>query len=285
MKNILIIEEDDAKREKIAEELRKANEYNFVLAADGVTAYQKCRNQEFSVVLMSYTTKKLTGKALIDAIRENDINELVHIIINTEDIQKAKVECQDFRNIEYIQKPADYDILSDKISRLANTNPKKKKFKLDVDFINPFIDCAVETLNILCGVNDIKAESPNLLEGDQELNIQVSGSIAVSSPFFKGHVAISFKQEVYEGILQKMLELKEDETVIDDDGAAEILNVIYGRSKVKLNEYGYKLERGIPKIIRGENHKIAPNSNIPTLLVPFKSNAGEFYIQICVKAI
>jgi chemotaxis protein CheX len=285
MKNILIIEEDDNSREKLAEELQKANEYNFVLAADGVTAYQKCRNQEFAVILTSYTTKKLTGKALIEAIRDNNINSYVHIIIYTEDVQKAKVECQDYRNIEYIQKPTDYDVISDKISKLANTNPKRKQFKLDVDFINPFIDSVVETLNIMCGVNDIKAEPPNLLEEDQELDLQVSGSIELSSPFFKGHVAISFKQEVYEGMLQKMLELKEDETIKNDDGAAEILNVIYGRSRVILNDYGYKLERGIPKVIRGENHKIAPNSKIPTLLVPFKSNAGEFYIQICVKAI
>jgi chemotaxis protein CheX len=285
MKNILIIEEDETHREQLAEELKKTNEYNFVLAADGVTAYQKCRNQEFAVVLMSYTTKKLSGEKLIEAIRENNINAYVHIIVYTNDIHKAKVECQDYRNIEYLPKPSDYDVISDKISKLANTNPKKKQFKLDVDFINPFIECAVDTLNDMCGVNDIKADPPELLDEDNVIDVQISGSIEVSSPFFKGHVAISFNQEVYDGIIQKMLELRDDETLKDDDGAAEILNVIYGRSKVKLNEFGYKLERGVPKVIRGENHKIAPNSKTPTLLVPFKSNAGDFYIQICVKAI
>lgn len=285
MKNILIAEEDEEIRNNLVEELRNMSDYNYVLAADGVTAYQKCRNQEFAVILMSYTTKKITGFKLVDAIRENNINAYCHIVIYTKDVQLAKVECQDLKNIYFVEKPADYDQLCDRIHKLANTDPSKKKFKLDVDFVNPFIDSAIATLNEMCGVNDIQAQKPHLLAED-ELNIQISGSINVASPFFKGTIALSFNREVYEGIIAQMLEVESNTINIEtDDGAAEILNVIYGRSKVKLNEHGYRLQRVIPKVIRGQNHKISPKAKIPTLLVPFASNAGDFYIQICVQAI
>ena len=285
MKNILIAEENEEMREKLLEELRQMSDYNYVLAADGVTAYQKCRNQEFVVILMSYTTKKISGLKLLEAIRENNLNAYSHVIIYAEKIKEAKVECQDFKNIEYLEKPAEYSVICDKIDRLANTDPQKKKFKLDVDFVNPFIDSAIATLNEMCGVNDIQAQKPYLLS-EEELNVQISGSINVASPFFKGVIALSFDSAVYEGIIAQMLEVEANTINIDtDDGAAEILNVIYGRSKVKLNEHGYRLQRVIPKVLRGQNHKIAAKTKAPTLLVPFQSNAGDFYIQICVKAI
>lgn len=284
MKNILIAEEDEEIRNNLVNELQSMSDYNYVLAADGVTAYQKCRNQEFAVILMSYTTKKITGKKLLEAIRENNINAYCHVIIYAQDIKLAKVECQDFKNVDYIEKPTDYDQLCDKIHKLANTDPQKKKFKLDVDFVNPFIDSAIATLNEMCGVDNINAQKPHLLSDD--LDVQISGSINVASPFFKGTIALSFNSEVYEGIIAQMLEVEKNTINIDtDDGAAEILNVIYGRSKVKLNEHGYRLQRVIPKVLRGQNHKISPKNKIPTLLVPFQSNAGDFYIQICVQAI
>lgn len=284
MKNILIAEEDEDIRTNLVDELTGMSDYNYVMAADGVTAYQKTRNQEFAVVLMSYTTKKITGKKLVEAIRDNNLNAFTHIIIYHADTKTAKVECQDFKNIEYIEKPADYDLLCDKIHKLANTDPQKKKFKLDVDFVNPFIDSCIATLNEMCGVNDILAQKPHLLSED-DLDIQISGTINVASPFFKGTIALSFQSQVYEGIIAQMLEVESNTIDLEtDDGAAEILNVIYGRSKVKLNEHGYRLERVIPKVMRGNGHKIS-KAKIPTLLVPFQSKAGDFYIQICVQAI
>lgn len=284
MKNILIAEEDEEIRNQLLEELTQMSDYNYVLAPDGVTAYQKARNQEFAVVLMSYTTKKITGKKLVESIRDNNLNVYTHIIIYHQDIKTAKVECQDFKNLEYLEKPTESSEICDRIHRLANTDPQKKIFKLDVDFVNPFIDSCIATLNEMCGVNDIQAKKPNLLS-EEELDIQISGTINVSSPFFKGTIALSFQSDVYEGIIAQMLEVDTNTIDLDtDDGAAEILNVIYGRSKVKLNGYGYRLERVIPKVMRGDKHKIS-KAKIPTLLVPFQSQAGDFYIQICVQAI
>ena len=47
----------------------------------------------------------------------------------------------------------------------------------------------------------------------------------------------------------------------------------------------YSIERAIPNVMRGHNHSILQDSKIPILLVPFKSELGNFWIQICVKAI
>jgi chemotaxis protein CheX len=71
----------------------------------------------------------------------------------------------------------------------------------------------------------------------------------------------------------------------NQDGAAEIINIIFGQTKAVLNQRGYRLERAIPSVMRGKGHKIYQNTKIPVLLVPFRSNLGKFWIQICVKAI
>ena len=124
------------------------------------------------------------------------------------------------------------------------------------------------------------------LLGDEKLDIDISGTLAISSPYFKGSIAITFHDDVYKQVVSKMLEENIGEIDIDNqDGAAEIINIIFGQTKAVLNQRGYKLDRAIPSVLRGKGHKIYSNSKIPVLLVPFRSDLGNFWMQICVKAI
>ena len=54
-----------------------------------------------------------------------------------------------------------------------------------------------------------------------------------------------------------MLEEDVGEVDIDNqDGAAEIINIIFGTTKAVLNQRGYSLERAIPSVKRGKGHNI-----------------------------
>jgi chemotaxis protein CheX len=284
-KHLLIVEADDELRQLLATELADLTQMVIVQARDGVQAYQKARNQKFDVVITDFELPKISGAEFIAALRETNHNVRTPILIYSEDVETAKKETRGQKAIEYVSKPAEYEFLANKLIELSKFDPDKKVFKLDVDFINPFIDSAMKTLNKLCGVNNIEAMKPHLL-GDEVLDIDISGILAITSPYFRGSIAISFGDDVYKLIISKMLEENvADVDLNNQDGAAEIINIIFGQTKAVLNQRGYSLERAIPSVLRGKGHKVLQNNKIPVLLVPFRSDLGNFWIQICVKAI
>jgi len=285
-KIMLIVEGEDDLRDQLVMEMSDITQFRIIQAGDGVQAYQKSRNQKFDVVLTDFKLAKITGAEFIAALRETNHNANTPILIYTADVATAKKETRGSVGIEYLQKPTDHNIIGKKLIALSKFDPDKKVFKLDVDFINPFIDSSMKTLNNMCGVANIVAQRPHLLDDKVDMGIDISGTLAITSPYFRGSIAISFSDPVYKEIVGKMLEENVSDIDIDNqDGAAEIINIIFGQTKAVLNTRGYRLERAIPSVVRGRNHQIYQNSKIPVLLVPFNSDVGDFYIQICVKAI
>jgi len=285
-KTLLIVEPDEDIRQQLAVELSDLTQMLVIQAKDGLQAYQKTRNQPFDIILTEFNTSKLNGSELIASIRETDHNPNTPFIIYTEDIDLAKTKTRGTKHILYVKKPAEFEALSEQIKLLSKKDLEKKQFKIDVDFINPFIDSSVKTLNAMCGVKTIDAQRPYLLSEEEVLEIDISGTLSITSPYFRGSIAISFSNEVYKNLVSAMLEEgQENITAENQDGAAEIINIIFGQTKAILNTQGYSLARAIPNVVRGPGHKIYPNSKIPVLLVPFTSDAGNFFIQICVKAI
>lgn len=285
-KTLLLAEDDEVVMKNTYAELKDQINMSIIQARDGVQVYQKTCNQTFDVILTNWKLPKITEKELIDTIRETEGNEDTPIIIQTEDVDAVKTKCRGMKGVMIVQKPADFSVLSKNIIELSKFDPTRKKFRLDVDFVNPFIDVSVKTLTVLCRIENIKPLRPYLLSEHEELDIDISGTLKVTSPYFSGSIAVSFSNEVYKKILGHMVQEEIKDINIDNqDGAAEILNVIYGNTKAQLNEHGYEMKRAIPSVIRGPKHKIYHDSKVPILLVPFDSDAGRFYIQICVKAI
>jgi chemotaxis protein CheX len=285
-KTILIVSDDDSSRSKMAQDLTDSTQMLYIQARDGVTAYQKARNQAFDLIICGQEIPKLKGDQLIAAVRDTNHNPHTPFILYEKDLEPVKVLTRGINGIEYIQKPLSSEKMSEKVMEILKRDPQKKRFKLDVDFINPFIESSVKTLNAMCGMKDINAGKPYLYNEEEELNIDISGTLVISSPYFKGSIAISFADNVYKDLINTMLAQDSESIDIDNqEGAAEIINIIFGQTKAELNTRGYNLERAIPSVMRGHNHKINQNNKIPVLLVPFKTDAGDFFIQICVKAI
>jgi chemotaxis protein CheX len=282
---LLIVEDEEELRLQLASELEDLTQMIVVQAGDGVQAFQKTRNQKFDVILTDFNLPKLSGKQLIDAYRETSHNMYTPILCYTAVIEEAKTQTRGQKFIDYMEKPQGYQELADKILAMSKLDPKKKQFKIDVDFINPFIDSSIKTLNGLCGDANIEAQKPYLL-GSEVLEVDISGTLAISSPYFKGSIAITFDDKVYQTVISKMLEENIGEVDVNNqDGAAEIINIIFGQTKAILNQRGYSLDRAIPSVMRGRGHKIYQDAKIPVLLVPFRSDLGKFWMQICVKAI
>lgn len=152
--------------------------------------------------------------------------------------------------------------------------------KLDVNFINPFISGALETLKVQCSI-EAAAEKPYVKTEKTPLSVDIAGVIGLTSKTFTGSVSICFPMQTFLIIMSGMLGETYNEFSSDlEDGAGELLNIIFGYAKRELNAKGYSIEKAIPTVIKGNDIKINTVSKAPSIIVPFNSNAGKFFIEI-----
>jgi chemotaxis protein CheX len=152
--------------------------------------------------------------------------------------------------------------------------------KVDVKFLNPFISGAMQTLKIQCST-EVTPGRPGLKQPGEEIPVDIAGVLGIISPVFNGSIALCFPAATFLGVMGKML--GENFTEINqelEDGAGELLNIIFGHAKRELNELGYGIEKAIPTVVRGTDLKVKHLSSGPTMMIPFDSTAGKFHIEI-----
>ena len=110
----------------------------------------------------------------------------------------------------------------------------------------------------------------------------VTGIIALSSDKANGSFAISFPEPVILNISQKMLgERLEtiDESVLEL--VAELASMISGGAKRMFAEQGMEFDLTAPAIVSGEGHTVAHQAGGPKIILPFATDIGEFYVEVC----
>ena len=151
---------------------------------------------------------------------------------------------------------------------------------MKVQFINPFLE---SILNVLKTMAMLEArpgkpavKTSEIAKGD------VTGLMGMTGEQAKGTLAITFTEPVILEITKRML--GEEMTRIDDtvtDMVGEITNMVTGGAKRILSEQGYRFDRAIPSVVCGKDHIIRHKSKAPIIIVPFNTQAGNFFIEIC----
>lgn len=150
---------------------------------------------------------------------------------------------------------------------------------MDVQYINPFIDA---TLHVLETMAFTKAEGGKpYLKKDQVAKGDVSSIIGLTGDV-KGTISISFTKGSILPIVSKMFgeEMKELNDEIKD-AVGETANMISGQARQKLEELGLYLKAAIPSVIMGKNHTITHMTDHKIVAIPFRTDNGEFTIEIC----
>lgn len=151
---------------------------------------------------------------------------------------------------------------------------------MNVEFVNPFLEALLNVLRTMAGMDarpgrpDIK--KTNISSGD------VTGLIGMTSELARGTLAISFTETVILDITQRMLGEavdRIDATVTDMVG--EITNMVTGGAKKILSEKGYHFDMAIPSVVAGKEHVIRHKSTAPVITVPFRTERGDFFIEVC----
>ncbi|MEE8057013.1 MAG: chemotaxis protein CheX [Pseudomonadales bacterium] len=155
---------------------------------------------------------------------------------------------------------------------------------MDVKFINPFLESVTNVLATMAQTES-KARKPILKKSTIALG-DVTGIIGMSGEQVKGSFAISFSKEVILAIYQRML-MEEAASINSDciDMVGELTNIATGGAKNLLAEKGYEFELATPVVVSGGGHQIDHMSKGPTILIPFTSDVGDFFIEVSFEAV
>ena len=153
---------------------------------------------------------------------------------------------------------------------------------MDVKFINPVLQSMV---SILKQMAQLEARPGKVqIKQDQNSLGEVTGMMRMDGKNIQGSIALSFSSAVIFELVKRMLrtEISDiDETAKDLTG--ELSNIVVGTSKTKLVEKGYDIDMSLPKIVVGEKAIINHDIQAPTVVLPFKCDAGVFYVEMCFK--
>jgi chemotaxis protein CheX len=156
---------------------------------------------------------------------------------------------------------------------------------IDVQFIKPFVDGAIETLKVQCSL-EAKPGKPYFKgrEGSPQTQVDIAGIIGLTSEAFQGTISLCFSEKTFLGIMGKMLgENYEQLTKEVEDGAGELINIIFGAAKRVLNERGYAIQKALPSVVRGKDMSVHHLTPIPIVVLPFETALGAFQIEVGIE--
>ena len=148
---------------------------------------------------------------------------------------------------------------------------------MKAEYINPFLSGTINVLKTMASVTPVPGK-PYVKKNKLSIG-DISGIIGLTGAK-QGSVVVSFTKECALKVVSAML--MEEFTDLNDevrDAVGEITNMISGDARKHLAELGLKFEAGIPTVISGKNHEISHSSNGPCIVIPFKCDGLEFFVE------
>jgi CheY-specific phosphatase CheX len=120
----------------------------------------------------------------------------------------------------------------------------------------------------------------------QEISVDCMSVLGLQSDKFQGTVAIGFPKASFLAILEKMVgEVHAEIDVSNSDASGEILNIIYGDFRKKLNALGYEFQPAIPSTVLGTGMSLFQNKAQYVLSVKGSSSLGPFVVSLTLMAV
>jgi len=189
------------------------------------------------------------------------------------------------KDITYFSKPPDPKLMTDYLECILLGKPRKytgvddnRTLKVDVTFVNPFIDATLYVLQTTCST---KAQKDSVfVRGEDQISGDISAIIAFNSSMVQGSMAISFDENCYLNVMSRMLGENYSELTPEiQDGVGEICNQVFGQAKIVLNAKGFEIGQAIPSVVVGEAHTIKHLVSGPCIAVRFLTDSGSFTVE------
>ncbi len=144
-------------------------------------------------------------------------------------------------------------------------------------FVNPFLKATVNVLSTMAMLTP-EPGKPNLKMGEVTKG-DITGVIGLTGDK-EGSLAVSFSTscalKIVENILGEKHEELNDEVA---DAVGELTNMISGDARSQLQQMGYAFKAAVPSVIRGKGHTVKHISKGPTLVIPFTTDSGDFFVE------
>ena len=150
---------------------------------------------------------------------------------------------------------------------------------MDVLIINALLTALMNVLSTMAHMTP-KPGNPIAKHNSHAQGV-VSSMMEMENDFIKGSMALSFSEPVIKALVRNMVG-DEIKTVDDSakDLAGELANMVVGGARALLSEKGIDFAMSTPQVLVGEQHDIKHNFGGVTVILPFSSEAGEFYLEI-----
>lgn len=152
---------------------------------------------------------------------------------------------------------------------------------MDVEYINPFLNGTLEVLKTMASFQPVPGKP--YVKKDDLAHGDVSGIIGITGDAI-GSLAISFSESCICNVVGRML--GETYTTINHDvldAVGELTNMISGVSRTQLEKKGMTVFAAIPSVVFGSNHTITHILKSPSIVIPFTSPSGPFFVDVCIR--
>ncbi|MEK7818329.1 MAG: response regulator [Bacteroidota bacterium] len=116
MKRILVVDDEDALRTVLSNELRDAG-YDIVMSADGDEAIVELKKSSFDLILLDIKMPRVSGFEVLKFIKQENISLKIVMLTGFADLKNA-IESKKLGASEFITKPYDLNEVLATIERL-----------------------------------------------------------------------------------------------------------------------------------------------------------------------
>ncbi len=286
-RSVLIISPDDTFRDAPKKILKDLSlKITVTESRDAADALERTRHKSFDMIVMTEKLDKMRGSFLMNRILEvKGIEPPRHWILihDPSDPEKPNPPISNISMLPLqFEQAALEKIMKEELAKASvAATPAPKIFKLDVNFINPFIESTLETLEKTCNTkvrkDKVFIRSGDIASGD------ISALVGMIADVFRGSMGIAFEKNCFLYLVNNMLGEKYTEINNENqDAAGEICNQVFGLTKTKLSNMGYKVQPAIPSIITGAGHKIKHMVDRPVIAVRFECEGGYLTVEAAV---
>lgn len=206
---------------------------------------------------------------------------------DVEKTKKAKIISINFRP-EVFQKLQNdgMELAIGYIKNLNNLDPNRKKDQapdIKVWMMKYLIDSAREAMSTMFKVNVTASEgAATPPAGVAPETCYRVAAVNAEGQSFKARLRLYFERACIEGLARVVAEESSPDDALVNSTASEVLNLIYGSAKSKLNDdRGYKLNPAIPQVIPFDQ-TVSERSATPldTKWVSFATPLGSYYLEV-----
>jgi chemotaxis protein CheX len=154
--------------------------------------------------------------------------------------------------------------------------------------VQDFIDVSVEVMDTMASyaIKPTRVVEPDVGRGEKlEVTacLDITGILGFSGGR-KGSILVTFSKESALSAVGGMLGMEFTEMDADvRDGIGELVNMIAGGAKTKLQAKGIDFILSIPNTVIGPKHQITAPASTSRTRIDFETPDGEFFVEVYLK--